>query len=151
MRTQLFRQATRALAQPRPFLAGASLPRPSTSDRTTRFLSSTPRRSKKDDEEDPYRELSTAASPGETAEHEGSYARTDNQVHVEYPEEHEIPRSQVIQGRGGMHFKRTLSSFSLEGRTAIVTGGARGLGLVMGQALVVSGANLAIVDLNSGF
>ena len=45
--------------------------------------------------------------------------------------------------------KRTLPSFSLEGRTAVVTGGARGLGLVMGQALIHSGADLAIVDLNS--
>lgn len=45
--------------------------------------------------------------------------------------------------------KRTLPSFSLEGKVAIVTGGARGLGLVMGQALIQSGADLAIVDLNS--
>ena len=45
--------------------------------------------------------------------------------------------------------KRTLPSFSLEGKVAVVTGGARGLGLVMGQALVQSGADLAIVDLNS--
>ncbi|KAI5851878.1 hypothetical protein BZA05DRAFT_46252 [Tricharina praecox] len=43
---------------------------------------------------------------------------------------------------------RTLSSFSLEGKTAIVTGGARGLGYVMTQALVESGADVAIVDLN---
>lgn len=33
----------------------------------------------------------------------------------------------------------------------MVTGGARGLGLVMGQGMVVSGADLAIVDLNSEF
>ncbi len=45
--------------------------------------------------------------------------------------------------------KRTLPTFSLEGKVAIITGGARGLGLVMGQALVASGADLAIVDLNS--
>ena len=32
---------------------------------------------------------------------------------------------------------------------AIVTGGARGLGLVMSQACVISGADVAIVDLNS--
>ena len=44
---------------------------------------------------------------------------------------------------------RTLASFSLENRVAVVTGGARGLGLVMGQAIVESGADLAIVDLNS--
>ncbi|KAK7985213.1 short chain dehydrogenase [Apiospora saccharicola] len=44
---------------------------------------------------------------------------------------------------------RTLASFSLEGKTGVVTGGARGLGLVMGQGMVISGANLAIVDMNS--
>ena len=33
----------------------------------------------------------------------------------------------------------------------IVTGGARGLGLVMSQALVISGADVAIVDLNSRY
>jgi len=47
-----------------------------------------------------------------------------------------------------LHFKKTLASFSLEGRSAIVTGGARGLGLVMAQALAQSGADVALVDLN---
>ncbi|OJD29998.1 d-arabinitol dehydrogenase [Diplodia corticola] len=42
----------------------------------------------------------------------------------------------------------TLPFFSLAGKTAVVTGGARGLGLAMSNALVLSGANLAIVDLN---
>ncbi|KAF3940482.1 hypothetical protein ABW19_dt0206068 [Dactylella cylindrospora] len=46
------------------------------------------------------------------------------------------------------HAKRTLPTFSLEGKTCVVTGGARGLGYVMAQAFVESGANLAIVDLN---
>lgn len=59
-----------------------------------------------------------------------------------------MPRSRPVQGRGGAHSKRTLASFSLEGKTAVVTGGARGLGLVMAQALVISGADLAIVDMN---
>lgn len=83
------------------------------------------------------------------AEHEGTFARTDRDVRVEYPEEHELPRSAPVQGRGGMHFKRTLASFSLDGNVGVVTGGARGLGLVMSQALVLSGADVAIVDLNS--
>lgn len=82
-------------------------------------------------------------------EHEGSFARTDPTVEVEYPEEGDIPSSAPVQGRGGLHFKRTLASFSLEGRVAVITGGARGLGLVMSQALVISGADIAIVDLNS--
>ncbi|KAI9788730.1 MAG: hypothetical protein M1816_006587 [Peltula sp. TS41687] len=44
--------------------------------------------------------------------------------------------------------KKTLSSFSLEGRVAVVTGAARGLGLVMSRGLVESGADVALVDLN---
>lgn len=79
---------------------------------------------------------------------EGQFARTDSSVQVEYPEEDELPSSTPVQGRGGLHFKRTLASFSLEGRVGVVTGGARGLGLVMSQAMVISGADVAIVDLN---
>lgn len=81
--------------------------------------------------------------------HAGSFSRTDNTVTIEYPGEHAEPSSMPVQGRGGMHFRRTLASFSLEGRVAIVTGGARGLGLVMSQALVISGCDVAIVDLSS--
>ncbi|KAI6249097.1 D-arabinitol 2-dehydrogenase [Erysiphe necator] len=79
---------------------------------------------------------------------EGSFARTDPSVEVKYPDEDQIPSSTPIQGRGGLHFKRTLASFSLEGKVGMVTGGARGLGLVMAQAMVISGADLAIIDLN---
>ncbi|KAF2745152.1 D-arabinitol dehydrogenase-like protein [Sporormia fimetaria CBS 119925] len=91
---------------------------------------------------------STAAEPGKSGDHEGQYARTDQSVRVPYPEERDLPHSRPVQGRGGVHFKRTLSSFSLEDRVAVVTGGARGLGLVMAQALVESGADVALVDLN---
>ena len=80
----------------------------------------------------------------------GAFARTDDSITVEYPEEGELPPSAPVTGRGGMHMKRTLASFSLEGKVGVVTGGARGLGLVMGQGMVISGANLAIVDMNSG-
>lgn len=79
----------------------------------------------------------------------GGFARTDEAITVEYPEEGELPSSAPVQGRGGLHMKRTLASFSLEGKVGVVTGGARGLGLVMGQGMVISGANLAIVDMNS--
>ncbi|KAI1206675.1 NAD(P)-binding protein [Annulohypoxylon truncatum] len=78
----------------------------------------------------------------------GSFARTDDSITVEYPEEDALPSSTPVQGRGGFHMKRTLASFSLEGKVGVVTGGARGLGLVMGQGMVISGANLAIVDMN---
>ncbi|CAJ2504025.1 Uu.00g114190.m01.CDS01 [Anthostomella pinea] len=78
----------------------------------------------------------------------GSFARTDDSITVEYPEDQDLPSSTPVQGRGGLHMKRTLASFSLEGKVGVVTGGARGLGLVMGQGMVISGANLAIVDMN---
>lgn len=82
-------------------------------------------------------------------DHAGSFSRTDNRVNITHPEGDEHPPSKPIQGRGGLHFKRTLASFTLEGGSAVVTGGARGLGLVMSQACLLSGADVAIVDLNS--
>ncbi|KAF2085519.1 D-arabinitol dehydrogenase-like protein [Saccharata proteae CBS 121410] len=90
----------------------------------------------------------TAAPQGESGEHEGRFARTDESIQVEFPGEENLPLSRPVQGRAGWHFKRTLASFSLEDRVGIVTGGARGLGLVMAQALVNSGASVAIVDMN---
>lgn len=113
------------------------------------MLSCTPKLYNEGPKDDPYRSSSTAAAPTDKEAHEGSFSRTDNQVSFEYPDEGSFPRSQIVQGRGGPHMKRTLPTFSLEGKVAVVTGGARGLGLVMGQALVASGADLAIVDLNS--
>ncbi|EFE37320.1 hypothetical protein TRV_08016 [Trichophyton verrucosum HKI 0517] len=86
--------------------------------------------------------------PAAAIDAEGGLARTDDSVRVEYPPDDEMPQTPIVQGRGGRHFKRTLASFSLEGRVSVITGGARGLGLVMGQALVASGSDLAIVDLN---
>lgn len=68
---------------------------------------------------------------------------------IPYPDDAHMPRQYTVQGRGGMHFKRTLAQFSLEDKVTVVTGGARGLGLVMAQALVASGSDIAIVDLNS--
>jgi D-arabinitol 2-dehydrogenase len=117
--------------------------------RPARWLSSTPRRASDGSKDDPYRSSSTAAERTDKQAHEGSFSRTDREVSFEYPDEESFPRSQIVQGRGGPHMKRTLPSFSLEGKVAVVTGGARGLGLVMSQALVTSGADLAIVDLNS--
>jgi D-arabinitol 2-dehydrogenase len=116
--------------------------------RTPRSISYTPSLYNKS-ADDKYHNPSTAAEPGTGGQHEGSASRTDNQIKIEYPDDDVLPRSRVVQGRGGFHMKRTLPSFSLEGRVAVVTGGARGLGLVMGQALIHSGADLAIVDLNS--
>jgi D-arabinitol 2-dehydrogenase len=106
----------------------------------------TPARS---DKNDPYHKASTEATGTSAGPHEGSASRTDREIVVEYPDEDDFPRDRPLRGRGGVQYVRTLPAFSLEGRTAVVTGGARGLGLVMGQALVQSGADLAIVDLNS--
>jgi D-arabinitol 2-dehydrogenase len=93
--------------------------------------------------------LSTTAIRCDDKKEGGSFARTDDSIQVEYPKEGQLPPSVPVQGRGGQHFKRTLASFSLEGKVGVITGGARGLGLVMTQAMVISGADVAIVDLNS--
>ncbi len=41
-----------------------------------------------------------------------------------------------------------LKLFNLKGRVAIITGGSKGLGLAMGQALASAGANIVIVNRN---
>lgn len=79
----------------------------------------------------------------------GSYSRTDPGVELEHPAEHELPSSKPVAGTGGQYVKPTLGSFSLDNNVGIVTGGARGLGLVIGQGMVFSGSNLALVDMNS--
>lgn len=96
-----------------------------------------------------YHNATTAGEPGASGIHEGQFSRTDNTVQIKYPEEKDLPPSTPVQGRGGPHLLRTLPTFSMEGKTAVVTGGARGLGLVMAQALFQSGAHVALVDLNS--
>lgn len=127
LQRHIFREGVRALSRPASLASRAHL----------RTFSVSPRFFK----DEPHK--------GEVGDHVGSFSRTDKEVQIEYPEEKNLPRSVPVQGRGGYHFKRTLASFSLEGNVGLVTGGARGLGLVMSQALVVSGADVAIVDLNS--
>jgi len=51
------------------------------------------------------------------------------------------------EGANKRHSLRTLGSFSMAGKVCVVTGGARGLGYVMTQAFVESGAHAAIIDL----
>ncbi|KAJ5263483.1 D-arabinitol dehydrogenase ArbD [Penicillium angulare] len=102
-----------------------------------------------DNYDDPHLAATTRAPKDASASaNEGRFARTDENVQISYPSDSEMPAQPVVQGRGGMHFKRTLASFSLENKVSLVTGGARGLGLVMAQGLVASGSDLAIVDLN---
>ncbi|KAL4877497.1 hypothetical protein BJY04DRAFT_127676 [Aspergillus karnatakaensis] len=137
------RRAIRALSQNTRPATLAATPR-----QFLRPLSTTVPRAKNDDKPDPFANVTTKAPGGAAGEVEGKYARTDESVVIEYPDDADMPSTPVVQGRGGMHFKRTLAQFSLENRTTVVTGGARGLGLVMAQGIVASGSNLAIVDLN---
>ena len=132
---QVPRTATRPLSRP------SSRP-------SSRPFSSAPARFDKESKNDDVDNATTSSEPGASGDHEGQYARTQDDIRVEYPEEKDLPRSLPVQGRGGYHFKRTLASFSLDGRVGVVTGGARGLGLVMAQALVASGADVALVDMN---
>lgn len=137
------RAATRPLTQ-----SARSLPTQRTITTTSPLsVSSSANRKNKDD---PFHESSSATLGRPGFKHEGSQSRTDDSIVIEYPETTDsFPSEPTIQGRGGPHLKRTLPQFSLEGRVAVITGGARGLGLVMAQALVASGADIAIVDLNS--
>ncbi|OCK79429.1 D-arabinitol dehydrogenase-like protein [Lepidopterella palustris CBS 459.81] len=144
-RPQLLRQTARAVFS-QTSRSNFKTTRPAI--RTVRNFSHTPYRLQREPKNDDVDAATTSGEPGESGDHEGQFARTDKSVRVEYPEEEDLPSSQPVQGRGGFHFKRTLASFSLEGRVGVVTGGARGLGLVMSQALVASGADVAIVDLN---
>jgi hypothetical protein len=146
-KSTILRQASRA--------STTAIRQPTTSFLTrtaTRGLRTTPALREKSDESNELsgkiEEYTTAGKPG-ASEHEGQFSRTDKTIRVEHPEEADLPSSAPVQGRGGFHFRRTLATFSLEGRVGVVTGGARGLGLVMSQALVISGADVAIVDLNS--
>jgi len=152
IRNSILRQALRAT--PSRFSASNSASRPTAlvapsqcANNFKRFTT-TPNRFDRDEKDPEHDAASTSGKPGEYSKNEGQYARTDNTVRVDYPEEDQLPRSTPLQGRGGVHTLRTLASFSMEGKTAVVTGGARGLGLVMAQALCTSGADVAIVDMN---
>jgi D-arabinitol 2-dehydrogenase len=97
-----------------------------------------------------YDSATTSRPPKESCNQEGESARTDSKVSFGYPDGEALSRD-PLRGHGSRHFKPTLASFSLEGKVAVLTGAARGLGLVMAQALMLSGADIAIVDLNGEF
>jgi NAD(P)-dependent dehydrogenase (short-subunit alcohol dehydrogenase family) len=46
-----------------------------------------------------------------------------------------------------MPISQLIVQFSLQGRTALVTGGARGCGLAFARGLAEAGANVAIFDI----
>ncbi|KAF3907788.1 hypothetical protein ABW21_db0203126 [Orbilia brochopaga] len=81
------------------------------------------------------------APPSDVA---GKAARVDPDITHQHPAR--VPEDAPAKVQA--HRKRTLPIFSLEGKTCVVTGGARGLGYIMSQAFVESGANVAIIDLN---
>ncbi|KAK6336243.1 hypothetical protein TWF696_001804 [Orbilia brochopaga] len=85
---------------------------------------------------------STSQAPPSNAA--GEAARVDPDITHRHPAR--VPEDAPAQVHTQQ--KRTLPIFSFEGKTCVVTGGARGLGYVMSQAFVESGANVAIVDLN---
>ena len=143
-KSRLLRQVARAATAQAP--RAAFRPSPAVSS-IRQFTCALPRLGK-NSSGDGVDAATTSGEPGESGAQEGQHARTSSGIVVEYPEEKDLPPSNPVVGRGGIHAKRTLAAFSMEGRVAVVTGGARGLGLVMGQALVMSGADLAIVDLN---
>lgn len=90
-------------------------------------------------------------TPPKKDKYDGSSARTNSAIKFSYPEtEKAIPPTEPVMGTGraGADVYPTLGTFSLQGKVGVVTGGARGLGLVMGQGMVISGADIAIVDLN---
>ena len=148
LKSSLLRHATRRALATRSNARSAIRPASSSKQiANTRCISTS--LSRRDPTEQETESATTAAAHGESGQHEGKFARTDEGVRIEHPEEEHYPRSAPVSGRGGVHNLRTLASFSLEGKTGVVTGGARGLGLIMSQALVISGADVAIVDMNS--
>src|ERR1700761_4750406 len=85
-------------------------------------------------------DATTSHPPKASGQQEGESARTSADIRFQHPESSALASSDPARGHGGAHPKPTLSSFSLEGKVAVVTGGARGLGLVMAQGLMISGA-----------
>lgn len=142
---QVTRASTRTAVRPTTFTAA---PIANTSIRTFSRISPKFEKVSPDDPKDEARhDQFTTAATVDTG-HEGAASRTDDSIRYEHPDdESELPSSKPVQGRGKN--LRTLASFSLEDKVGVVTGGARGLGLVMSQAMVVSGADVAIVDMNS--
>ncbi|KAI9747342.1 MAG: hypothetical protein M1815_004307 [Lichina confinis] len=116
----------------------------------------------------------SSSDAGDAEAQEASHARTNSRVHVSSPfvdmsesqrTPHEIAKAAASSSvaepppaselgvpeqstQGTPPPRPTLGTFSLVGKVGVVTGGARGLGLVMAKALLESGGRVALVDLN---
>ncbi|WVR05655.1 hypothetical protein IAU60_002677 [Kwoniella sp. DSM 27419] len=80
---------------------------------------------------------------------EPKLAAIDETMTFEHPDKWgKHPGHDMTKGDYGRHTKRTLSSFSMDGKVCLVTGAARGLGNMMARTFVESGANaIVLVDL----
>ncbi|KAK4686718.1 hypothetical protein P7C73_g3407, partial [Tremellales sp. Uapishka_1] len=80
-----------------------------------------------------------------------SHAHIDESLTFEEPKtwaKNDVGHDTIGPGHG-KHNKRTLSSFSMDGKVCVVTGAARGLGNMMARTFVESGADaIVIIDLN---
>lgn len=58
-----------------------------------------------------------------------------------------VQPQQILQADADGFLKRTVQDlFSLVGRTIVITGGARGIGLALAFAIAESGGNIAVID-----
>ena len=61
-----------------------------------------------------------------------------------------IQPGQVLKRDPDGFLRRTIQDlFSLKGRTVVITGGARGIGLALGFAVAEAGGNVAVLDASS--
>lgn len=96
--------------------------------------------------------FSTSSSMAQNKSKADRVPHIDQKIKTEYPNmsgPQHTTGPEFYTGDEGVHGLRTLKSFSMVGKVCVVTGGARGLGNLMGRALVESGCNqLAILDLD---
>ncbi|KAN0066341.1 hypothetical protein ACQY0O_000435 [Thecaphora frezii] len=100
------------------------------------------------------RTLSTTAWRASSSRRGKPLAGISDDVAHPYPSHAERPASDDVghstTGSVSPHQRRTLASFSMEGKVCVVTGAARGLGNLIARTFVESGANhLAVLDLSA--
>ncbi|WRT65889.1 uncharacterized protein IL334_002840 [Kwoniella shivajii] len=95
----------------------------------------------KDEKNDAYEKHRVEVEP--------NMASIDESITFTHPKKWDKhPGHDMQSGDFGRHTKRTLASFSMDGKVCLVTGAARGLGNMMARTFVESGANaIVLVDL----